>query len=237
MNALILCAGRANRWRRHNNLPKQLARINHETLLGRSVRLLKQQNIGDITIIACDKQLHQPGCQFFMPTQYNSITETLLATQSLWQEKTLILLGDVFFSVQAMQTILCYQKSMAFFGRDGESWYADISYGEIYALAFKQNFHNVLINALKTVIDDTIKNHGRGKLWELYRCLSGFDLNSHQTDENFFVKIDDHTTDFDYYESYLYLREKYEYLARNEYFKSWVFTKNPVIQIKSVEFC
>ena len=82
---LILCAGEAKRWNNYLDVPKQLISINGETLLDRTVRLLNSKELYDINIISNDERLKVSNKNFFRPTKFEWIVETLLSTQSLWK--------------------------------------------------------------------------------------------------------------------------------------------------------
>jgi len=57
MKVLILCAGDGSRWGNYLGVPKQLVTINGETLLDRTIRLLRENQIADITIVSNDNKL------------------------------------------------------------------------------------------------------------------------------------------------------------------------------------
>jgi choline kinase len=109
ITALILCAGTGERWGDFTGSPKQLAPINNESLLQRTVRLLKSRKIDSIHIISHDERLRLEGCHFFRPENSRWTAETLSSTRELWTERTLILLGDVFFSEKAMDCITGFE--------------------------------------------------------------------------------------------------------------------------------
>lgn len=194
---IILCAGDATRWGSYLGLPKQLIPIGDESLLDRTVRLLRAHNLNEINIVSHDDRLNIESCSFFKPLKHQWVVETLLSTQSLWGDKTIILLGDVFFTESALNTIISgSNKNIHFYGRCEGSRYTSTPWGEIFALSFGRDNQFSLIEDIQNVISDAALG-GRGKLWELYRSLANFPLNKHMFEKKIFIQIDDFTDDFD----------------------------------------
>ena len=180
----ILCAGESARWNNHLGVPKQLIPIGGEPLLERTVRLLHAKNIFDINIIAHDELLKIKTCNFIRPSKYQWIVETLLSTQSLWNENTIILLGDVFYTREAINSIVRTRKNIHVHGRYGANKYTRTPWGEIFSLSFERNnWNEVITNATKVIRH--AKSGGRGKLWELYRSLACFSLDEHLIEKKY----------------------------------------------------
>ena len=131
---LILCAGESTRWGNYLGVPKQLILINGESLLERMVRLLRAQGYYDIEVISHDERLLLSNCGFFKPSRFRWTVESLLSTHSLWKDKTLVLLGDVFFTEPAIYTIINSGQGIHIYGRPGPSKYTFSQYGEIFAI-------------------------------------------------------------------------------------------------------
>ena len=203
---IILCAGESIRWKNYLNIPKQLAVVNGESLIQRMVRLLNQRGYYDIDIVSHNEQLKMDSCGFFKPSKKRWIVETLFASQPLWKEKTIVLLGDVFFTQHAINTIINIKHGIHIYARSGASKYTQSHWGEIFALSFtKHDWHKVTTHAELTCHD--AEAGGRGKLWEFYRSLAGFPLDQHMVENSIFIPINDLTDDID---------SPYEY----EYFKN-----------------
>ncbi len=199
--ALILCAGSGSRWGNYLGVPKQLIPIRGEALVHRMVRSLHENRISDIDVIAQDARLQVDGCGFFKPSRSRCIVETLLSTKDLWQKHTIILLGDVFYSDYAMQTITNSDRRVRVFGRPGASSVTGKPWGEIFAIAFNQNGIKDVLHCTRIVLGDAVFGRS-GKLWQLYRSLIDTPLDSHQTEATIFLTIDDITDDFDFPEDY-----------------------------------
>lgn len=135
-SAVILCAGTGDRWNNYLGIPKQLIEIGGETLLDRAIRLLKRDGVSDIHVVTHNQLLKQEGIKTFAPEKYEWTVESLLSTRTLWKEKTLVLLGDVFYTNKAMHRIVTSPNSIGVFGRSGASKCTFKTTGEIFALSF-----------------------------------------------------------------------------------------------------
>lgn len=217
---IILCAGDGTRWNNYLGVPKQLIPINKEPLLNRTVRLLCDSGYDDIAIIAHDNRLNLDGCDFITPPRSRWTVETLLSTHSLWEERTLVLLGDVFYTKQALATIVSPRRSVQVYGRFGASLFTFTQYGELFAISFDENNHHKIKKHLMKACSHALSG-GRGKLWEFYRSLAGFPLNEHKREEKIFTSIHDLTDDIDSPKEYHKIIERYSYAA----------SKNPLKQI------
>lgn len=198
LRAFILCAGRALRWNDFTTLPKHLAQVDGETLLDRIVRQLSTRGVQEIAVVANNERLQRPGCALLSPARCRWAAETLAATRHGWNGNTAILLGDVYYTDQAMNDILDCGEPLAVFGRPGPSRLTGSSWAEIFALRIRKNGIARMDSAIQQTIRDA-ETGGRGKLWEIYRALTGQPLRGKriQLDERIFRTIDDLTDDVD----------------------------------------
>jgi len=195
--AFIRCAGSSIRWQGVDG-PKQMARIAGESLLGRMVRQLHDLGYFDITIVASDPRIAHPDCTWFRPKLCRWTVETLLSTCHLWCAANLVLLGDVYFTEQAMQQIARCNRPLAVFGRPGPSRFTGSKWAEIFAVRIGKDCKAVIRQALTRAVRDATRG-GRGKLWELYRVLTHQDLRHKRLTifNHVFEVIDDLTDDID----------------------------------------
>jgi hypothetical protein len=207
---LILCAGDGTRWGEYLGVPKQLMAINGEALLARTIRLARANGYHDIQIITHDERLHMDGAGVFRPARNRWTVETLLSTRELWTDRTLVLLGDVFFTKRAMRRISRGESGIHIYGRPDKSAYYSCSWGEIFALSFGKRNRETLIAHANHALKDA-ENGGRGLIWEFYRSLCGFPFNEHIVEDKIFRIIDDLTDDFDSPEQYEEKIVKYGY--------------------------
>lgn len=198
LRAFILCAGRALRWNDFTTLPKHLAQVDGETLLDRTVRQLSTRGVQEIAVVSNDERLQRPGCALLSPARCRWAAETLATTRHGWNGNTAILLGDVYYTDQAMDSILACGEPLAVFGRPGPSRLTGSCWAEIFALRIRKNGVARMDSAIQQAIRDA-ETGGRGKLWEIYRALTGQPLRGKriQLDERIFRTIDDLTDDVD----------------------------------------
>lgn len=188
--AIILAAGDHLRWK--GVVPKQLANIHGETILGRQVRQLLAAGYRKPTIITHHPEFITEGAVLYDPPLRRWTVESLESSRLLWCERTIVLLGDVVFSEEALKAVTSYASDCCFFGKDYE----------IYALSF------IKADKFDKALADTLghaRQGGRGGIWELYRAYNGLALDRHippTRGAKTFVHIDDWTTDFDYVEQY-----------------------------------
>jgi len=105
--ALILAAGEHRRWK--GSIPKQLVDIGEIPLI---VRTIRQVQALDVPVVVVT---HQPeitrtvngvgGATVYVPAARRFTVETLLHTKALWATQTIILLGDVLYSMESLEKL------------------------------------------------------------------------------------------------------------------------------------
>jgi hypothetical protein len=188
---LILCAGDGARWKNYLGVPKQLAPLGGVPVLKRSIELVRELTGCVPVVVTADERLSQSAPRVFYPARRRWIVETLAGTANLWGQRTVVLLGDVFYSREAMRAIFGFQRDLVFFGRAGASFISGKRYGEIFAITFTAPVAWLVLRGLENVIHQA--EHGaRGKLRELLwylRAVGGSLVTFH--------RIEDETDDFD----------------------------------------
>lgn len=193
---LILCAGDGVRWNNYLGVPKQLAPLGGVPVLKRSTKLVQELAECVPVVVTADERLAQPATRLFCPARRRWIVETLAATANLWGRSTIVLLGDVFYSREAMRGIFECSGDLIFFGRTGASFLSGKRYGEIFALRFTSSAAPFVLQGLERVIQKAERG-GRGKLWELLE-----DLRTAGRTAVAFQHVEDETDDFDCPEDY-----------------------------------
>ena len=197
VKAIILCAGSGRRWNEYLGRPKQLIVIQNESLLARMTRLLHEHGVTDIHIVSNDDRLGTVGCGFFRPVRCRWTVETLLSTRELWRERTLVLLGDVYYSEAAILTIVEFERDLGVFGRPSRNRFTH-KRREIFALSIGSNGASDVVRNASVVLKYAVAG-GEGKLTQLYHSLVGFPFERYDMYEReVFMTIDDLTDDFDY---------------------------------------
>ena len=114
-SVLILAAGPA--WRGWTvETPKQLALIAGEPVILRTIRQLKERGQEHVIAVTHNKAIQAVVPRYFKPAKFYWRTETLLSTQELWDERTIVLHGDTIYSPKIMDAIVATQEPFMFIG-------------------------------------------------------------------------------------------------------------------------
>ena len=190
MRFIIMSNGSGKRWQNYNNIPKQLIDIGHETLLQRTVRLLKAYAAESAIIITSrNKLLETKGAELYKPLQDSLEIDRF--TYELIEEDTCFLYGDTYYTESAIKTIVNQQtEDILFFGNSQR----------IFAVKVKD------AQLMKTHIDIIKKLFLSGEIndckgWQLYQSITGTPFGDKTISEKYFL-INDITTDFNRPEEY-----------------------------------
>lgn len=180
--------------------PKQLLTIGGETILARIVRMVREIGPGEIHIVGWptfaglgDSKLHtfnEPG---------SCILEGIAGSRLLFDsERTVILLGDVVYSVDALQCI--YHDPRPVFAA-GNSDLSNSS-GELFAFSFirDQEAHVLSLIHTRRCFGQPHVKYQPGHLRKLFWALQGGRLvreGCRQWKPEFYLPIDDWTMDVD----------------------------------------
>lgn len=181
--ALILAAGEAMRM---NGTLKQLLPIGETTILGRMLAQLGQRQTRSIIITHKNAIA---GChhRFHNPENRDTTCNSLLSTSHLWDDRTIVLLGDVIYSNDIMDKIVsCYDPVRVF----GTTF-------EIFAVVFDKKSHGKVKTALRKG-----SKHALGKLRYFYHAYCGFEMGCQEIEatpleETVFHYVRDWTLDVD----------------------------------------
>ena len=116
MKYIIMADGKGRRWNNFDNIPKHLIEINGETLLSRTVRLLKEFNSdAEVIITSHDPRYEVEGARRYEPR--NNMLEIDRFTEELIEDDICFLYGDTYYSEKAMETITTTEADdLMFFG-------------------------------------------------------------------------------------------------------------------------
>jgi hypothetical protein len=189
MRAIILAGGRATRW---NGRAKHLLKVDGETLLDRMVRLLRERGVTDI-VMAGPYDLGIPRVR----TRDDGIDGRIAVMPYADPTgRTVLLMGDVWYSAAAMDAICSDGPEPRLFARFTGSETTGKKYGEIWANSFLPEHYLEVHRLLAAVL--TLKRRRRIRRagwWECY-CLA-HDRLGDIADHGDAVVIDDRTEDFD----------------------------------------
>ena len=197
MKYIIMCGGVYPRW----ETPRQLTEIHGESLVTRTIRLLKENGVDDIAITAQDERFNQFGVTV-LHHENGFVSED--GGQTYWidafyptNDPVCYLMGDVFFSRNAIETIVGYEQ-----GEDIMFFASAFCNGKGYIkphaepFAFKvwnQSRFKESIGITKAYQDKGMFNR-RPIAWELWQVIKGSPLNIIAIN---YKVIDDYTCDID----------------------------------------
>ena len=189
MKVFSLCAGRQVKFTKVYFPPKQTIMVGGEMLIERQTRQVRER--GHLLSVVGNDQLllslvENFGYHFFVPTKRRFTVETLYATREEWKGRTIILLGDVFYTEETMDRIFSVDYPMTFFGDDQE----------IYAITFTQR--SKMRKHLHRVIRHAESGVCKGTLRHLYSNMTGTVYGKMVRKEpQMWLEVTDETCDFD----------------------------------------
>jgi choline kinase len=193
-----MCGGDYDRFK----TPKHLSVVKGEKLVERTIRLLKENGIEDIAISSNSPLFDNLGVpRLEHPNSYKVVNGK---QYGYWldafypvQEPVCYIYGDVYYSENAIKTIVNYKGKNTLFGTSVAMNKYHQNWGEPFG--YKVNDYKTFFKGIEAVkkLQDKGKTKRMPITWELYRYLNGLDVNVQQITENY-VCIDDETMDIDY---------------------------------------
>jgi len=194
VKTFILAAGNQTRWLyympNYTHKIKHLVPVHGIPLIRRTISQAKNP----VVVTREPKIIDFVTCKVLNPVLKESVVQTLISTHEYWGEKAVILLGDVYFTADAIKKIYSCKEDYMFFGNKEEIFAIVINNGERLSQAF---------------IDLSGVDISKMKLWHLYRFMHDIPLSKHDITESF-TYIKDKTTDFDCVLQYEKWRKAYD---------------------------
>ena len=195
---LILAAGDGTRWQNYRGTPKHRLIIENEVLIERTARqFLKYTN--DVVIVG-NKNAHQvEGCSMYVPGQGRNLKDMakFMSSQTIWSDdRTVLVFGDVYFTDEAVETIMSDTKQWRFYLRKGASTVTGKGWREIFGLSFDASFNSDMNRAILEIISKNIASVTGG--WFLFKHLQKTEDNNKLFATDNHIEIDDWTEDFDF---------------------------------------
>lgn len=182
-----------------NEHPRQLLKVNGEVIVERTIRLLKANGVDDIVITSQHPAFDKYAKRIEIPNAYDPENERGYWVDAFLplKEPACYIMGDVYFSEEAIKTIVEYDTTTVnFFSSSHEN--EDTRYMKCYGEPFAFKVHNQF--CFRSAIEDTkalkdINTFIREPIaWELWNVLTKQDnLNGIAYD----VIINDYTCDVD----------------------------------------
>lgn len=118
MQYIIMADGAGNRWNNHGHIPKHLIEINGETLLQRTVRLIREVDFeANIIITSRDIRYEVLGAMRYEPQ--NNILEIDRFTNELITDDICFLYGDTIYKKDHIEQIVQQKtEEILFFGNN-----------------------------------------------------------------------------------------------------------------------
>ena len=201
MQIIIMAGGKYHKFKKH----KALSVIHGEVLIERTIRLLKENGVKDISISSNLDEFDYLGIPIL---KHNNSYEALedgtikgywLDAYYLIDDPCTYLHGDVYYTEEAIKKILNYKPIMnTFIGNEIARNPEHLNWGEPFGwiivepLRFKYD-----IQATKELQDKGKLERGYAISWELYRVMNGYDPNYMLINDDNYLVIDDNTIDVD----------------------------------------
>ncbi|MCX6578571.1 MAG: hypothetical protein NT166_00120 [Candidatus Aminicenantes bacterium] len=181
--AIILCGGISKRWNNYLGIEKHFATILGESIIEHTIRLLSSQDVFITLITRDDNEASYRKFNHLIVTisKDKSLLEfyKIKSTFDLWHPygKTVIMMGDVWFTSSSISKIFSYEHSqIIFWGRQRKNYHTKCKHGEIFAISFSPDYHQLLIKATDT-LENLIVNRGINIAggWGIYNIVSGLE--------------------------------------------------------------
>lgn len=192
MRVFILAAGEQTRFvdRERRFITKQLLVFDGQTLIERTIAQAKMFT-DSITVVTHQQDITkavEDKAGIFKPKrdQRRTTCHTILSTVPMWDEKTIILLGDVRYTYDAVRKI--------FNSNSGITLWTDL--GDFFAITIFGFYTGEMLFYLNRAIDRFV-NYGLVEcpILEMYRGIA--DYHGEQRAQKLLSIIDDETQDFD----------------------------------------
>jgi hypothetical protein len=220
MIAIIMSAGRGSRWKTERGIktwdnylgiPKQLIRVNGETLLARTIRLLEEGGVQSIFVSVPEHGFYG---DLGVPEIVNKGTYEIDRFYPIKGEGTVLYLyGDVYYTEEAMNSIL--NENYEFFGRRGKSKLGSKNHSEMFAVKADNTKVKLHVNKLKELFDAGVIKRCIG--WDLFKSFYNLPLSPEKVPSDGFKHlfiINDLTDDFDNPNDYERWKKVYERVTK-----------------------
>ena len=190
MKYIIMADGKGTRWQNYNDIPKHFIEINGETLLARTVRLLKQGDPGcEVIITSHDPRYEVEGATRYEPK--NNHLEIDRFTEELIADNVCFLYGDTYYSEEAAETIIkTVADDILFFGNRRSIVAVKVADGEL----FRSHVDRVRQLFMEGKIEKCIG-------WQVYQSFMGLPFGGKKIESKHII-LEDSTEDFNSPEDY-----------------------------------
>lgn len=182
--------GKGTRWQNYNDIPKHFIEINGETLLARTVRLLRQGDPGcEVIITSHDPRYEVEGATRYEPV--NNHLEIDRFTEELIADNVCFLYGDTYYSEDAADIIINTEaEDILFFGNQRSIVAVKVADGEL----FRSHVDRVRQLFIEGKIEKCIG-------WQVYQSFTGLPFGEKKIESKYII-LEDSTEDFNSPEDY-----------------------------------
>ena len=202
MKYIIMCGGEYKDFKK----PKPLSIIKGETLVERTIRLLKENGIEDIAISTTIKDYDYIDVPKLVHNNEYSHEHNGEKAKGYWlnayypmTEPCVYLHGDVYYSESSIKKIIDYKSNKnIFIGNKVAKNPEHKNWGEPFGwIVNNPEIFKKGIDLAKYLQDIGRCQRGHAISWELYRVLNGLDINKQYILDDTYLVIDDETIDID----------------------------------------
>lgn len=218
MKAIIMAQGEGTRWhvyeelyKRRPDLPKlpldkQLINMGKFglPLISRTVLMLWHHGCKDICVISRNPfNLDGEEIGWTNTEPVGPLLHGILETVPKWDDRTLIILGDVAFS-HAMIDAIISNPGLQVYGRVGANEFTGKEASELFAITFERDHQQEIIDHCHWMTKRGRPIRYPPKLWALYRLLAGFEHDDEGSfEEEILIQMGDYTDDIDSADGYI----------------------------------
>lgn len=190
MKYVVMADGKGTRWNNYMNIPKHLVKVDGETIIGRTVRLLNEYDDSAEVIVTS----HDPRYEFEGATRYepiNNVLEIDRFTYELIENNMCFLYGDTYYTEDAIKSIVNTKTDeLLFFGNNKSIVAIKVADSAI----LKNNIDKVKQLYLNGEIDNC-------KGWQVYQTYMNLGYDKKEIGDRFVI-LDNKTNDYNTPEEY-----------------------------------
>lgn len=184
IEVIIICGGFSKRWKNYLGIEKHFAKINNISLIENTLSLLENYPVNISLVVREDNisNFQKYDCKIVTVNEQQASLEyyKIKSTYSLWNTngQTIILMGDVWYSLKSIKKILTSNKPIvSFWGRQRKNFHTKCQHGELFAISFF-DFHFQQIKQACEKLEKHIEI-GRVKIaggWGIYDIISNLEF-------------------------------------------------------------
>ena len=184
MKYIIMADGKGTRWNNYRDIPKHFIEVNGETLLARTVRLLRENDPScEVIITSHDSRYEVAGARRYEP-KHNGLEIDRFTTE-LIEDNICFLYGDTYYSEVSIKTIVdTVAEDLLFFGNERSIVAVKVADAQV----FSKHVNRVRELFLAGKIDKCIG-------WQVYQSFLGLPFGEKTITKKYIYLCDD-TRDF-----------------------------------------